>query len=129
MKKLISLIVLISMIPSLALADCDWSKGITPGPNHTFIYSEACHLQVGQLVQDAKVKDQQISDLNKAIQLKDLALVQSDQRTQLWIDTSNKEQDRMNKVDEEQRHSDFIYFGLGILATLGTGFAVARLTK
>jgi hypothetical protein len=129
MKKLISLILMLSFVSSLSYADCDFSTGITPGPNKTFIYSEACHQKVGQIVQDNKTKDQQIVDLGKAISLKDLALTSSDSRTQLWMATAEKEQDRMNSVDATQRHSDFIYFGLGLLTAIGTGFAVARLSR
>ena len=105
MKTLIFLMAFLSLISNIAFADCDWKSDITPGPNHTFIYSEACHLQVGQLVQDAKVKDQQIADLNKALQLKDLALTNADARTQLWMTSTQNEQDRMAKIESSQKQS------------------------
>ena len=129
MKKLIAFILLFISTFNLAFADCDWSKDITPGPNHTFIYSDACHLAVGQLIQTNKTQTAQIADLTKAIQLKDLAITNADARIALWTTTAENEQDRISKIDSMQKTNDFLYFGLGILATIGTGFAVARLVK
>lgn len=129
MKKLIASMMLILSLSNIAFADCDWSKGITKLPDGNYEYSLACHLAVGQMVQDDKIKDQQITKLTQAIQLKDLALVQADDRTQSWMNASDKLTDRMTKIDSDKKENEFIYFGLGILATIGTGFAIARLTK
>lgn len=126
MKTLISLFMLVSLLSNAAFADCDFSTGITPGPNKTFIYSEACHLKVGALVQDDAIKTQQVADLTTAVQLKNAALLAADQRTILWTNTAESEQDRMNKLSSEQSHSDFIYFGLGILSTIGVGYVVSQ---
>ncbi len=126
MKKLICSLLLLVMSTNV-LADCDFSKGITTGPNNTHIFTEECYLKVGQLVQDAKIKDQQIADYSKAIQLKDLALTNADARTALWTKTAEDEQDRMNKLDSEQKHSDWLYFGLGVATTFLAGYAAAKL--
>lgn len=120
--------VLVSMFSNLAMADCDWTQ-IKKLPDGGYEYTPELHLCVGNLVQTNKVQLAQIADLNSAIQLKDLALVQSDQRIALWSKTVNDEQDRLTKISDDQKHNDFIYFGLGILATIGTGYALARLTK
>jgi hypothetical protein len=129
MKKLAKMIVILALIPNLAFADCDFAKGITPGPNNTFVYSQECHLKVGQLVQDNKTKDAQIADLNKAIQLKDLALLKADERTQLWMDTSDKLINRVNTIDETYKKNEWFYFGLGVLTTFAAGYAIARGVK
>jgi len=117
MKKLIALILLFSLN---AQANCDWSKGITPGPNKTFIYSEECHQEVGKLVQANK-------DLQKAIQLKDLAIQQSDTRVALWEKTADNEQDRLIKMDSEEKHNEILYFALGVATTFLAGYAAAKL--
>ena len=127
MNKVISSLLLICFTSNIALADCDFKTGITPGPNKTFIYSEECHLKVGQLVQDNAVQLAQIADLNKAITLKDLAITTSDSRIALWSSTSDNLEQRLQRVDSMQSKNEFIYFGLGILATIGVGFAVAKL--
>lgn len=127
MKKAIISLVLLSFVSNVALADCDFSTGVTPGPNKTFVYSEACHQKVGQLIQSDKTKTAQIADLTQAITLKDLAITKSDQRTQLWMDTSDKLQNRLTSVDDLAKKNEFLFFGLGVLATIGVGFATARL--
>jgi hypothetical protein len=114
------------MLSNIAYADCDFSKGITPGPNKTFIYTEECHLAVGKLKQDNDTYKLQIADLTKAISLKDLALTKSDERTQLWMDTSSKLEDRVTKIDEMTKHNEWLYFGLGVLTTFAAGYAIAR---
>ena len=126
MKKLISLILLACTFSNLAMADCDFSKGITPGPNHTYIYTEECHLKVGQLIQDNKALTLQVGDLTKAIQLKDLALTKADERTQLWMNTSDKMEDRLTKIDETYKKNEWIYFGLGVLTTFAAAYAAGQ---
>jgi hypothetical protein len=117
MKKLIAIILLFSLN---SYADCDWSLGITPGPNKTFVYSEACHQEVGRLVQANK-------DLTSAIQLKDLALQNSDSRVLLWQKNSADELDRLTKIEATQKNNNWLYFGLGCLTVIGAGFMTARL--
>jgi hypothetical protein len=126
MKKIISSLLLICMLSNTALADCDFSTGITPGPNHTYIYTEECHLQVGKLIQQNTTYSLQIADLTKAIDLKDLALTKSDQRTQLWMTTSDQLTDRMTKIESEQKHNEWLYFGLGVLTTFAAGYVAAQ---
>lgn len=126
MKKLITVLLLAITTMNAAFADCDWKTGITAGPNKTFIYSEACHLQVGKLVQDNKIQSEQIADLTKAIQLKDLAITNADARIALWQGSAEKEQDRMNTLSSEQRHDDWLYFGLGVLTTFAAAYAAGQ---
>ena len=129
MKTLINLVVLLCFISNIASAGCDWSKDITPGPNKTFVYSEACHLAVGQLVQDNKVKTQQVQDLTKALTLKDLALTASDSRATLWSNTSQNLEDRLQKVDSLEKKNEILYFALGVLATGLSVWGASQLVK
>lgn len=117
MKKYIAILLLVSCT---ANATCDWKTGVIPGPNKTFIYSEECHQRVGQLVQ-ANL------DLSKAIDLKNLALTTADARTTLWQKSADDELDRLNKLQADQKHSDWLFFGLGALTVVGAGFMTARL--
>lgn len=129
MKKLITLFLLVTLVSNIAFADCDWNTGITPGPNKTFIYSEACHLAVGQLVQSNKTQLAEISDLTQAVQLKDAALLAADQRTMLWTKASDDELDRLNKLSADSKRNDWLMFGLGALTVIGSGFMAAKLIK
>jgi hypothetical protein len=129
MKEIISSILVFCMLSNIAMADCDFSKGITPGPNHTFIYTEECHLEVGKIKQQNNTLTAQLGDLTKAIELKDLALTKADTRTQLWIDTNDKMSDRLTKIDETYKHNEWLYFGLGVLTTFAAGYIAAQAIK
>ena len=126
MKRIVSLVLLVCMFSNAAMADCDFSKGITPGPNKTFIYTEECHQAVGKLVEDNKALTLQVGDLTKAITLKDLALVKADERTQLWMNTSDQLTDRITKIDEVYKKNEWLYFGLGVLTTFAAGYIAAQ---
>lgn len=128
MKKFICAFLSTILLANAALADttCNWST-IKLLPDGNYEYPAALNLCVGQLVQTNKIQLAQIADLQSAIQLKDLALTNADGRTQLWMTTSLAEQDRLTKIDSDSKTNNFIYFGLGVLATIGTGFAVAKL--
>lgn len=128
MKKIIASLLLLCLSSNIALADCDWSK-IKSNTDGTYTYSKELHVCVGQLVQQNSTLSLQVADLTKAIELKDLAITKSDQRVQLWIDTNDKLSDRLSKVDEIYKHNEFLYFGLGVLATVGAGFMIARLVR
>lgn len=127
MKKIITNLFLFLFLCNTCLADCDWSKGISPGLNNTYVYTEECHLEVGKLVQDAKIKDQQIKDLNKAIELKDLAIKLSDDRATLWSHTSTTLENRLQKVDSLEKSNEWLYFGMGVVSTFLASYAAAKL--
>jgi hypothetical protein len=125
MKFFTSILVLFCMTIN-AFADCDWSQ-IKKNPDNTFTYSEPLHLCVGKLVQDNKVKTQQIADLTKALTMKDLSIKASDDRANLWMSTSEKLEDRVNKLDSMEKKNEWLYFGLGALTVLGAGYTAAKL--
>ena len=129
MKKLVSSLVLFCLLSNAALADCDFSKGVTPGPNNTFVYSQECHETVGKLVRNNKALTLQIGDLTQAISLKDLALSKADERTQLWMTTSDQLVDRVNKIDATEKHNEWLYFGLGVLTTFAAGYIAAQAVR
>lgn len=130
MKKIISILVIISLLfPTMAFADCDFSTGITKGSNDTYVYTKECHVRVGQMVQDVKDKDTKVNDLLQAITLKDLAITAADKRAQLWNDTSIKLEERIQKVDSLTSSNGVLYFSLGVLTTIATAWAIARVTR
>lgn len=100
-----------------ALADCDFSTGITKQSDGKFLYLKECHIAVGQMKIDLDAANVQLEEYRKAIDLKDLALVKTNERSNLWMDTTFKLQDRMNTVDSLKSKNEIIYFGVGILFT------------
>lgn len=132
MKKLISLIVLIAFYSQVVLANpnaanCDWKTGIKILPDGNFEYSADCNLKVGLLVQENQTQAQQIQDYQKAIQLKDLALKMSDDRATLWTNTSKDLEDRLQKVDTEEKHNQWLYFSLGVATTFLAAYGASKL--
>lgn len=126
MRKLFFWVMSLCLFANSAFADCDWTQ-IKDNGNGTYNYSKELHICVGQTVQDNKIKDQQVKDLNQAIQLKDLVIQKADQRAQLWMDTSFKLEDNIQKMDSLKKTNEWLYFGLGALTVLGSGFMAAQL--
>lgn len=136
MKKILSLILVLCLFANIALADsavadngsnCNWATDIKPLPNGDFEYGLDCHLLVGSLVEDSKTNAQQVSDLNQAISLKDLALKDADTRATNWSNTSAQLESRIQTIDSEERHNEFLFFGLGVLSAVAVGFGMAKL--
>lgn len=126
-NKLFTLLMILAIcIPSFA--DCDWTQ-IKQNSNGTYTYTEDLHLCVGQLVKDNQTKDQQISDLTKAITMKDLALKDSDERATLWMGTSEKLETRVQKLDGLEKTNEWVYFGLGVVTTFAAGYMAAKLLR
>jgi len=113
----------------MCFADCDFKTGIEALPDGRYAYSRDCHLQVGSMKKQIANQQQQISDLNQAITLKDLALVDSQKQADLWKSTSLGLQDRLQTVNQMQKTNDFLYFSIGIVSTIATGFAISSLVK
>lgn len=125
MKKFIACLLLF-VSSANAFANCDWST-IKKLPDGGYEYTPELHLCVGNLVQDSKVKDQQIADLNQAITLKDLALKEADSRVILWEKNSADELDRLNKISEDQKRNDWTMFILGVGTTFLSAYTAAKL--
>jgi hypothetical protein len=127
MKKLISAILAVSMFMSAtAYAECDFKTGITPTDHGTYEYTKECHVAVGQLRQNYLIDEQKIADLNKALDLKDLAITKANQRADLWMDTSFKLEDRVMTIDKMESTNKWIYFGLGVLTTFAAAYAARQ---
>lgn len=126
MKKFIAAILLLCFASNVAMASCDWTQ-ITKLPDGGFEYNPTLNLCVANLIQDNKTKTAQIADYEKAISLKDLAITNADARTQLWETTAGNENDRLQKVESDKSHSDWMYFGLGVATTFLAAYAAAQL--
>jgi hypothetical protein len=118
MKTLVALILatlLFSNASSASIVICDW-KQIQSNPNGTFTYSKDLHVCVGHLVFNQIADNQQISDLNKALDDLGVALQKSDEQAQIWKSTSNEENLKINEIKSQERSKGWILFGLGFLA-------------
>lgn len=130
MKKLCTILSAI-MFSNIAFADCDFTmgKGIKSLPDGGYEYTKECHVAVGQLFEDSKIKNIQLKDLGLALSAKDLALQAADQRTQLWMDTTFKLEKNINAMDAFKKTNEWVYFGIGALTVIATGFALSSVTN
>ena len=110
---------------SIAYADCDW-KTIKDNGDDTFTYSKQCHLAVGRLVKSSALKDDQITDLYKTIQLKDLALQQSESRANMWMDTSVKLTETLNHYESLRQNTGLLYYTAGIATVVLSAYVMGQ---
>lgn len=129
-KRLSSLIALM-MVASVTVqaADCDFSTGIEKLQDGRYAYSAECNRKVGKMVADEKDRQEQLQQ--KEIQLKSLGtqLEYQDKRVQLWMDTSNKLEDRVNQMDALKSRNQWLFFGLGIVVTGAAVWGAGQLRR
>lgn len=116
MKKILTILLVMAM-PLQALADCDFAKDIKDNQDGTYTYTRDCHIEVGKRIKKLDLATQQIDELNKTIELKDLALVKQKERADLWMNTSLQMSDKLQSYDKTNSFNQWLYFGLGVAAT------------
>ena len=124
MKKILSSLIVTSLLASnVAWAECDFStiKKVPEG----YLYTKECHVQVGKNVKELKAKKEEVKELRKAIELKDLALKVSYDRVERWQTTTFKLEDRVNTIEKYNDAQKVLYFVIGVgvtsLAVWGAG--------
>lgn len=122
MKIFITTILTFILTIQSAFADtnCDWSQ-IKANVDGTYTYNATLNRCVGKMVKDLDAANNQIADYQKAITLKDLAIKESDDRANLWMNNSLTLENHLSTIDSEINKNKILYLGLGILIT---GFAV-----
>ena len=129
MKKTILALVMLSLFPFSALAECEWKTGITKLPSGTFEYSRDCHFKVGETVRDLGIAKEQYRLTTEALTLKDLAISKADARAELWMQTSYSLEKRIETLDKMNTQTKWIYFGLGVLATSAAIYGASQLSR
>lgn len=130
MYRVISFILMSQfVISNAAFGACDFSKDVAKNEDGSYTYSRECHLEVGKQVKQLELKDKQIDSLEKVVDLKDLALTKQHERVELWMDTTYKLETRVNTIERLNDTNKFIWFGIGVLTTVGAGFAIGAAAK
>lgn len=130
MNKIISIILLFSMsLPSLAFGSCDFANDIKLMSDGNYSYTKDCHVEVGKRIKKLDLATQEIDELNKTIELKDLALVKQKERADLWMDTSFKMNDKLQSYEAASSRSAWVQFGLGVGVTILSVWAAGQLVK
>lgn len=126
MKQVIS-ILLILLMTSNSFAFCDWEKDIKENSNGSYTYSPGCHAEVGKTLRVNGLLGAKIDLLEKQIELKDLQISKYDERTQLWMNTSNELNEKLIKYQSITTTDKWVAFGLGIGVTILSVWAAGQL--
>ena len=113
MKK-ISFIVFLTFFCNTAMADCNWNL-ISKDKAGVYEYPVDCHIAVGKLVNTNKLVQGENVELRKALDDEKSALDISQKRTQLWTDTSLKQNEDLNKIIKIEDSKNTLHFVLGAL--------------
>lgn len=125
MKNLIVAVMILLCLPLSAFAQCDFSTGITK-TDQGYLYTNECHIAVGQMKHDLGVAQAQVSLLQKSLDLKDLTITKADARADLWQASTFKLEDRINTIDQMRSTNNWMYFGLGVLTVFAAGYAASQ---
>jgi hypothetical protein len=115
------------LIATPSFGSCNWGTDIIKNSDGSYTYSRSCHLEVGISLEELDLRRKQVVELNKTIELKDLALKYSEERTHLWLDTSLKMNDRLNQYEASRSNQGWVYFGLGVAATVLSVWAAGQI--
>jgi hypothetical protein len=128
-KNIIAILIAITVaaLPLRAVAACDFAVDIKANTDGTYTYSRDCHIEVGKRVKKLELTEQRADELEKTIELKDLALVRQKERADLWMDTSVKVNDKLQSYESAAKSSDWLHFGLGVAVTVLSVWAAGQL--
>ena len=107
---------------------CDFSSDVKK-ENNIYKYTEECHGEVGKIVKENDLNKEQINELEKSIELKDLALKISDKRANLYEEIAEKNTDRLNRLEESRKFSNWLYFASGVAASVLSVFAASKVIR
>lgn len=127
MNKLICFL-LTAVISTQSFALCD-SKDITKNEDGTYTYSRDCHVEVGKTFKELEIRKQQVDELKASLILKDSLTIKLEQQTQIWMDTSFKLNDKIQKYEQYKSDNQWVTFGAGVLTAILAGWAVGQAAR
>lgn len=120
MKKILTVLlsstIVLAGMPVYA-NDCDFKKDIQKLDEENYKYTTDCHKEVGKRVKKLILKEKQVEKLEEVIELKDIAIVKGHERTELWMQTSYKLEDRVNAAERIKEKQQWYWFVLGVVVT------------
>lgn len=117
---------MVSLVSQSVLADCNPKRDIYE-QNNRYSYSLDCHLDYGRLRKVEPLRQKQVKELKRSIEMKDIALDYSYKRIKNWKGTSLKLEKNILKLERNQERMKWIYFGLGIIVTGAAVHAAGQL--
>lgn len=139
MKKLLCLVLAI-MIPFQTFAECP--KPVTlleqgaSAPCSGFLFSKEKEKEVRLMNEDYSLVKQELEIKNKKIDilmydrtLSDNIIEKERSKSELWRITAEKSTLELVKVNEDQGNRDLLMILLGVVVTVGAGYAVGQASK
>lgn len=120
---------MVSLVSHSALASCNPSdiKQQNYYGEPRYAYPVDCHIDYGRLRKAEPLYKKQAKELKKSIEMKDLALKYSNERTETWKETTYKLEDKMLKLEKNHDRMKWIYFGIGIIVMSGAVYTAKQL--
>lgn len=118
---------MVLLVNQTAQASCNPKIDIRTVGADSYLYQEKCHIDYGRLRKTEPLYKEQTKELRKSIEMKDLALKYSNERTETWQKTTYKLEDKLLKLESNYDKMKWVYFGLGILVTGTAVWAAGQL--
>ena len=115
------------LVNQQSLANCKPKEDIREIGINSYLYKVDCHVDYGRLRKAEPLYKEQVKELKKSIEMKDLALKYSNERIENWKKTTYKLEDKMFKLEKNNEKIKWIYFGLGIAVMGGAVYAAGQL--
>lgn len=125
MKKIL---ITFLVIPQFVFGQCNFSVDIKK-VNNGYLYTKECHKEIGKIVKQNTLRQEQIDELKKTITLKDLAVNTHIKRVDMWRDTSYNLENRIHKIQRWKKWNDWTFFAIGVLTTSAAVWGAGQLRK
>lgn len=147
MKKILLICFLFQQI---SFAGCNFKSDIKKLESGSYLYTRNCHIQVGTNIADLgykniiiKKQDEEIknlnsktnnlkqinNDLNRVVELKDLAISKEQEISQMWMQEAENQNARLNKQQKLAKINRTIYFSAGLVAAIAGFFVFKQISK
>lgn len=122
-------VLMVSLVNQQSLASCN-PRDIKQQNYYgepRYAYPVDCHTDYGRLRKAEPLYKKQTKELKKSIEMKDLALKYSNERTETWKKTTYKLEDKLLKLEKNHDRMKWVYFGLGIIVMSGAVYTAKQL--
>lgn len=126
MKNILVALLALSLPLNSFAASCDYANDIKKVEGG-YLYTEGCHIEVGKKVKGYTILSKQVEELEKTITLKDLALTKSDERANMWMNTSVSMAEKVTAYETARSADAYKNVALGVLGTVLAVWAAGQL--
>lgn len=125
---MIKVIALFLIITTSGFAECNLATDIKKVEGG-YLYSVDCHLLNGKVYKELDARREQVDKLEKAIELKDLAIDLQVKRVDLWQRTADSMENKLNHYEKLSTLDRVFHFTLGVFATGIAVYGASKLAK